>query len=239
MILAGGTGSRLNPLTKVTNKHLLPVGRYPMIFHPIAKLKEAGLEEILIVTGVEHLEDIVGLLESGDQWGLEFTYRVQQEAGGIAQALGLAQKFSMHEDLVVVLGDNIFKDDLTPYVESFKNQDSGGRIMLKEVEEPQRFGVPAFDGQRITNIVEKPADPPSQYCVTGIYMYDSQVFDFIPTLVPSEQEELEITDVNNLYIEQAQLQYDVFDSWWTDAGTFSSLQRANELARGVTYDLFE
>lgn len=239
VVLAGGTGSRLSPLTKVTNKHLLPVGRYPMIFHPIAKLAKAGIDEILIVTGVEHMEDIVGLLESGGQWNLDFTFRVQQEAGGIAEALGLAESFAGGDDLVVILGDNIFDEDLDESVEHFRKQDTGARIMLKEVEHPERFGVPELDGDQITNIVEKPSDPPSTYCVTGVYMYDSRVFDFISTLDPSARGELEITDVNNLYIRQSELRYDVFDSWWTDAGTFPSYHRANDLAREVTYELLE
>ena len=210
-----------------------------MIFHPIARLAEAGIDEILIVTGVDHLEDIVGLLESGEQWNLDFTYRVQQEAGGIAEALGLAESFAAGDDITVILGDNIFNENITEYVTQFEKQKSGARIMLKEVDDPERFGVPELEGNQITKIIEKPDDPPSSYCVTGIYMYDSQVFDFISSIDPSDRGELEITDVNNLYIEHEQLQYNIFDSWWTDAGTFPSFYHANDLAREITYGMFE
>lgn len=240
IVLAGGEGTRLHPLTKVTNKHLLPVGRYPMIFHPIARLAEAGLTEILIVTGTEHMEDIVKLLGSGNDWGLDFTYRVQQEAGGIAQALGLAENFVADEKCVVLLGDNIFEENISTKVDAFREQETGARLLLKEVEDPTRFGVPELDKEngRITKIVEKPETPPSTYCVTGIYMYDSQVFDFIDSVDPSDRGELEITDVNNLYIEQDCLKYDILASWWTDAGTFESYTRANQLANDITLSEF-
>lgn len=233
IVLAGGTGSRLEPLTRVTNKHLLPVGNYPMIYHPIAKLKQAGLRDIMIVTGVDHVEDMVRLLGSGEQWNVNFSYRIQREAGGIAQALGLARDFARGEKMVVILGDNIFDQDISEYVTAFENQDNGARILLKEVDQPERFGVPELEDDRVTGIVEKPESPPSDYCVTGIYMYDSKVFDFVDSLEPSERGELEITDVNNMYIDRGHMHYDVLDSWWTDAGTFASYHRANDLARDL------
>ncbi|GAW94076.1 sugar phosphate nucleotidyltransferase [Calderihabitans maritimus] len=235
VILAGGTGSRLYPLTKVTNKHLLPVGYYPMIYHPIYKLKAAGIREILIVTGREHLGDVVNLLGSGRDLGLDFTYRVQDSAGGIAQALGLAEEFVGGEKCVVILGDNIFEDDLCDHVEQFWRQAEGARVLLKEVDEPQRYGVAEIEGDRIIGIEEKPRKPKSNYCVTGIYMYDPQVFEVIRTLKPSWRGELEITDVNNAYVRQNTLTYGTLRGWWTDAGTFDSLLRANELARQPSY----
>jgi glucose-1-phosphate thymidylyltransferase len=239
IILAGGTGSRLDPLTRVTNKHLLPVGNYPMIYHPIARLAAAGIKNIMVVTGLEHLEDIVGLLKNGSQWGLEFTYRVQQQAGGIAEALGLAENFAGGDEVVVILGDNVFGENISPYVENFKKQRSGARIMLKEVEHPERFGVPRLKGNKITEIIEKPSSPPSSYSVTGVYMYDPQVFEMIGGLDPSERGEPEITDVNNRYVESDQLQYDTFNSWWADAGTFPSYRAANRLTEDIRYELFE
>ncbi len=231
IILAGGSGSRLYPLTKVTNKHLLPIGKVPMIFHPIRKLLEAGITEILVVTGVEHLGHVVSLLGSGAEFNCEFTYRVQDQAGGIAQALGLARQFAAGHRIVVLLGDNIFEDPLTEYVKNFAVQKSGARIILKQVEDPERFGVAELDGDRICRIEEKPAQPRSNLAVTGVYMYDSQVFEMIRTLKPSARGELEITDVNNLYIERGELAYDIFKGWWTDAGTFESWHLANELVR--------
>lgn len=236
IVLAGGTGSRLEPLTRVTNKHLLPVGNYPMIYHPIAKLKQAGLRDIMVVTGVDHVEDMVRLLGSGDQWDVNFSYRIQREAGGIAQALGLARDFARGEKMVVILGDNIFDEDLSDYVAAYKNQNDGARILLKEVDEPERFGVPEIQDDRVTRVVEKPETPPSDFCVTGIYMYNSNVFEFVDSLEPSDRGELEITDVNNMYIEQGDMHYDVLDSWWTDAGTFDSYHRANDLARDLRLD---
>jgi glucose-1-phosphate thymidylyltransferase len=229
VVLAGGTGSRLRPLTEVTNKHLLPVGKHPMIYHPISKLVQAGIDDIVVVTGIDHVEDVVRLLENEDRWDVSFGYRIQKRAGGIADALGLAEDFVGHEKMIVILGDNIFDDRIDDYVSAYENQPSGARIMLKEVDEPERFGVPAIEGDRITEIYEKPDEPPTSYCVTGLYMYDSQVFEFIDNIEPSDRGELEITDVNNLYIEHDQLKFDVFDSWWTDAGTLSSYRRANEL----------
>jgi glucose-1-phosphate thymidylyltransferase len=230
VVLAGGTGSRLFPLTKVTNKHLLPVGQAPMIWHPVWKLKQAGIDEILIVTGTEHMGDVVGCLGSGKDFGCRFTYKVQDEAGGIAQALGLAENFAGGDGLCVILGDNIFQDDLKPHADAFRAQGAGARILLKPVEDPQRFGVAEVQGDKVLSIVEKPKEPRSNLAVTGIYFYDGEVFRIIQTLKPSGRGELEITDVNNEYIRKGQLSFGSFQGWWSDAGTFPSLSHANELA---------
>ena len=237
VVLAGGTGSRLFPLTKVTNKHLLPVGRYPMIYYPISKLVQAGISDVLIVTGVEHMGDVVGLLGSGGQWGAEFTYRVQDQPGGIAQALGLAEHFVGGDGCVVILGDNIFEAEITPFVAAFRDQDRGARLLLKTVPDPGRYGVAEVAGGRVVSIEEKPARPKSQLCVTGIYMYDAAVFDIIRTLRPSGRGEMEITDVNNAYLRQGTLRCDELPGWWTDAGTTASLRLANELALGLGTDV--
>ncbi|HUV63598.1 MAG TPA: sugar phosphate nucleotidyltransferase [Sedimentisphaerales bacterium] len=229
VVLAGGTGSRLMPLTKVTNKHLLPVGHKPMIFYPIEKLTAVGIEEILIVTGVEHMGDVVSLLGSGRAFGCRFTYKVQDEAGGIAQALALAENFANHKPLAVILGDNIFQTNLKRYADKFIAQKTGARILLKQVDHPQRFGVAELSDGKIIGIEEKPERPKSDYAVTGIYFYDASVFEIIRTLKPSARGELEITHVNEAYIAQGRLAYDILDGWWTDAGTFESLARANEL----------
>jgi len=236
VILAGGTGSRLHPLTKVTNKHLLPVGKYPMIFYPIFRLKQAGIREILIVTGREHMGDVIELLGSGRDFGVEFTYRVQDEAGGIAQALGLAKNFVGGERCVVILGDNIFGEDLAPFVEAFRRQAEGAKVLLKEVPDPERFGVAVFEGEKIIAIEEKPAKPKSRYAVTGIYMYDAEVFEIIATLKPSARGELEITDVNNAYLRKGTLTYGILSGWWSDAGTPVSLYTANTLAKDMILD---
>lgn len=228
IVLAGGTGSRLYPLTKVTNKHLLPVGNKPMIYYPIEKLTEAGIEEILIVTGTEHMGDVVNLLGSGKDFGCRFTYKVQDEAGGIAQALGLAENFCGDEPMTVILGDNIFETGLSKALENFDG--SGAQILIKQVEDPERFGVAELEGDRIIGIEEKPDHPKSEFAVTGIYMYDSQVFDLIRNLKPSSRGELEITDVNNHYIENGEMKYSILDGWWTDAGTPESYKVANNLA---------
>ncbi|MGM0884288.1 MAG: sugar phosphate nucleotidyltransferase [Bacillota bacterium] len=235
IILAGGTGSRLFPLTKVTNKHLLPVGKYPMIFHSIAKLKEAGIQDILIVTGKDHMGDVVNLLGSGHEFGVTLTYKVQDEAGGIAQALGLAEHFVCGDQMVVILGDNVFEDSITSFVNNFKQQQNGAKILIQEVHDPQRYGVPELDGAKIVSIEEKPKIPKSSFAVTGIYMYDSKVFEIVKTLKPSGRGELEITDVNNAYIEAGELSYDILQGWWTDAGTHFSLTKANELAKDLTF----
>jgi glucose-1-phosphate thymidylyltransferase len=229
VILAGGTGSRLFPLTKVTNKHLLPVGQKPMIFHPVEKLVQAGVRQILIVTGVEHMGAVVGLLGSGKDFGCQFTYRVQDEAGGIAQALGLAEAFVGSDHCAVILGDNIFEDDISAHVTAFQKQERGARILLKEVSDPQRFGVAELVGDKVVGIEEKPKSPKSHFAVTGVYFYDHEVFRFIRTLKPSRRGELEITDVNNHYIAENKLSYGFLDGWWSDAGTFESLARVNQL----------
>ncbi len=225
VILAGGTGSRLMPLTKVTNKHLLPVGDKPMIYYPIERLVGAGIEELLIVTGVEHMGDVVGLLGSGRDFDCRFTYKVQDEAGGIAQALGLAENFAGGDRIAVILGDNIFEDALKADAEQFANQASGARILLKEVPDPQRFGVAEVTGGRVVGIEEKPASPKSAMAVTGVYFYDADVFEIVRTLEPSGRGELEITDVNNAYVARGDLTFGVLDGWWSDAGTFESLAR--------------
>jgi len=229
VVLAGGTGSRLRPLTKVTNKHLLPVGRKPMIYYPIEKLTAIGIEEVLIVTGVEHMGDVVGLLGSGREFGCRFTYKVQDEAGGIAQALGLAENFANGGPIAVILGDNIFQTSLNNYARRFLDQGEGARLLLKQVSDPERFGVAEVRNGKVLGIEEKPKRPKSDHAVTGIYFYDGSVFDVIRTLKPSGRGELEITDVNNSYIGRGQMAYDLMDGWWTDAGTFESLIRANEL----------
>lgn len=238
VILAGGTGSRLYPLTKVTNKHLLPIGRYPMIYHAIYKLRQAGIRNLLIVTGREHMGDVVNLLGSGQEFGVTFTYKVQDQPGGIAQALSLAEEFVNGGLMTVILADNVFSDNLLPYVESFRRQGRGAKIMIKRVADPTRFGVPELEGGKIVSIEEKPLVPKSDYAVTGIYMYDSSVFDIIKTLKPSSRGELEVTDVNNAYIERNELTYDALQGWWTDAGTQGSYFRANELANELDYGEF-
>lgn len=227
IVLAGGTGSRLYPLTKVTNKHLLPVGNKPMIYYPIEKLTEAGIEEILIVTGTEHMGDVVNLLGSGKDFGCRFTYKVQDEAGGIAQALGLAENFCGDEPMTVILGDNIFETGLSKALKNFDG--FGAQILIKQVEDPERFGVAELEGDRIVGIEEKPNQPKSEFAVTGIYMYDPNVFDLIKNLKPSDRGELEITDVNNHYIKNGAMKYSILDGWWTDAGTPESYKVANNL----------
>jgi glucose-1-phosphate thymidylyltransferase len=229
IVLAGGTGSRLLPLTKVTNKHLLPVGQKPMIYYPIEKLTSVGIEEVLIVTGVEHMGDVVSLLGSGKHFGCRFTYKVQDQAGGIAQALALAENFADGHLMAVILGDNIFQASLRTHAEKFIAQKRGARILLQQVPDPQRFGVPELAEGKVIGIEEKPKKPKSNYAVTGIYFYDSEVFDIIRTLKPSPRGELEITHVNQAYIDKGRLHYDILEGWWTDAGTFESLNRANEL----------
>lgn len=233
VILAGGTGSRLYPLTRVTNKHLLPVGSAPMLFHPIRKLTDAGITEICIVTGIEHMGAIVSLLGSGRDFGCSFTYRVQDEAGGIAQALALAEQFSAGQPVCVLLGDNVFEDSLEAEVAAFSAQQKGARVMLKEVPDPQRYGVARLEGERVVEVIEKPADPPSSLAITGIYFYDAAVYDVIRTLQPSSRGEYEITDVNNAYIRRGEMSFGTIAGWWTDAGTFPSYHLANQLVRDV------
>ncbi|WCM60841.1 sugar phosphate nucleotidyltransferase [Paenibacillus polymyxa] len=238
IILAGGTGSRLYPLTKVTNKHLLPIGKYPMIYYSIDKLKKANINDILIVTGKEHMGDVVNLLGSGVDLGVTLTYKVQDEAGGIAQALLLAEHFIGNDKMVVILGDNVFKDDISSFVEKFQLQESGAKLLLHKVPDANRYGVPELQGDNIVNIEEKPEIPKSDYAVTGIYMFNHSVFNIIKTLTPSARGEYEITDVNNAYIQRNQLTFDILENWWTDAGTHSSLMLANKLVSEMNYELF-
>ncbi|HPK53850.1 MAG TPA: sugar phosphate nucleotidyltransferase [Smithellaceae bacterium] len=227
VVLAGGLGSRLYPLTKVTNKHLLPVYNEPMIYYPIRALVNAGINEILVVTGGNSAGDFLKLLENGKDFGLKhINYTYQQGEGGIAAALGLAEFFADKDKIVVVLGDNIIEKNIRSAVEKFRSQREGARILLKEVSDPQRFGVPVFEGGKVIRVEEKPAKPASNYAVIGIYMYDYRVFEFIRSLKPSQRGELEITDVDNFYIREGKMEWDVLDGWWTDAGTFESLQYA-------------
>ncbi len=230
VVLAGGLGSRMYPLTKVTNKHLLPIYNKPMIYYPIETLVGAGIREILIVTGGKNAGDFLRLLGNGKEFGLKhLNYTYQEGEGGIAAALSLAEFFADGNPICVILGDNVVEKSIATYVRNFESQKIGARILLKEVEDPQRFGVPEIQGDRILRIDEKPAVPASSYAVTGIYMYDGEVFDIVKTLKPSHRGELEITDVNNAYIQKGRMSYDVLDGWWTDAGTFDSLLRASNL----------
>ena len=227
IVLAGGLGTRLAPLTKITNKHLLPIYDKPMIYYPIQNLVDAGIDDILIVTGGSHAGDFLRLLGNGKDFGLKhLNYTYQEGEGGIAEALGLAEYFADQEKIIVILGDNLIEHGIADYVQRFRQQERGAKILLKEVPEPQRFGVAEIDGDRIVGIEEKPSRPKSRYAVTGYYMYDPQVFDIIKTLKPSDRGELEITDVNNAYIEQGTMTYEILPGWWTDAGTFESLYHA-------------
>ncbi|MFH1868581.1 MAG: sugar phosphate nucleotidyltransferase [Candidatus Omnitrophota bacterium] len=235
VILAGGLGTRLYPLTLVSNKHLLPVYNRPMIYYPIQTLVDAGIEDIMLVTGGNNAGDFLRLLGSGKDFGLkhiEYTY--QKGEGGIADALRLAEDFVDGEKVVVVLGDNIIEKSIRKFVEKFKKQKEGSRILIKKVEDPERFGVVEFKNGMILNIVEKPKKPRTDYVVTGIYMYDSEVFNIVKGLKPSKRKELEITDVNNAYIKQGKMHYDKLPGFWTDSGTFESLLRANNLAARKT-----
>ena len=230
IILAGGLGSRLRPLTKVTNKHLLPVYDKPMIYYPLETLVRAGIDEIMIVTGGNSAGDFLRLLGNGREFGLrDISYTYQEGEGGIADALKLCEHFADDDSVCVILGDNIIEDDIRPFVERFLAQKSGARLILKEVDDPQRFGVAELSGDRILGIEEKPANPKSRFAVTGVYLYDRRVFDYCRDLKPSKRGELEITDVNNAYIAAGDLQYDILSGWWTDAGQFESLYRATQL----------
>ncbi len=230
VILAGGLGTRLYPLTKVTNKHLLPVYDKPMIYFPIQTLINAGIDDILIVTGGNNAGDFLRLLGNGKEFGLKhINYTYQEGEGGIAEALRLAEFFASGEKICVVLGDNIVEKNIRKAVENFRRQKKGAKILLKEVPDPQRFGVAELKGDRIVRIEEKPNKPKSQYAVIGIYLFDQEVFNIIKTLKPSDRGELEITDVNNAYIENGLMTWDILEGWWTDAGTFESLLRANQL----------
>jgi glucose-1-phosphate thymidylyltransferase len=230
VILAGGLGTRLGPLTKITNKHLLPIYNKPMIYYPLTLLVEAGIKDILIVTGGNHAGEFLRLLGDGRQFGLShINYTYQEGEGGIAEALGLAKHFAKNSRMVVVLGDNILENSIKPYVDRFRSQKTGARVLLKSVEDPERFGVATIKGKKIVNIEEKPKNPKSNHAVTGVYMYDENVFDIVKTLKPSRRGELEITDVNNAYIQKNALEFDVLKGWWTDSGTYDSLLRANLL----------
>lgn len=231
VVLAGGLGKRLYPLTRISNKHLLPVYDRPMIYYPIQTLVDAGIKDILIVTGGNHAGEFLRLLGNGHQFGLKhINYTYQEGEGGIAKALSLAEHFADNGKVVVILGDNIIEKDIKHAVEDFKKQPRGAKILVKKVSDPERFGVVGFDKKdRIKKIVEKPKKPKSNYIVTGIYMYDNQVFDIIKTLKPSGRGELEITDVNNAYLEKGELTHSILRGWWTDSGTFDSLLRANNL----------
>jgi glucose-1-phosphate thymidylyltransferase len=231
VILAGGKGSRLGELTKVTNKHLLPVGSFPMVYHPLKKMTGAGLREVLLVSGTEHMGDFVELLGSGKDYNCRLTYRVQDEAGGIAQALGLAELFCTNARCVVILGDNIFHDSLRPMIAESDKHPDWAWVALKKVHDPNRYGVAELAGNKVVGIEEKPLRPKSDYAVAGIYIYPSDVFDVIRTLKPSARGELEITDVNRYYLAQGRLGYSFLEGYWTDAGTLDSLDVANELVR--------
>jgi glucose-1-phosphate thymidylyltransferase len=230
VVLAGGTGSRLSPLTRVTNKHLLPLFDKPMVYYPIQTLVNAGITDILLVTGGKNAGEFLRLLGNGRDFGLRhINYTYQEGEGGIAEALSLAEYFAGNESICVVLGDNIIENNICAAVENFKTQKEGAKILLKEVADAHRFGVAEIKGNRVVGIEEKPKNPKSNYAVVGIYLYDKTVFQKIKRLQPSGRGELEITDVNNFYIEENKLSYEVLDGWWTDAGTFESLLRANNL----------
>lgn len=232
VVLAGGLGKRLEPLTRITNKHLLPVYNRPMIYYPLQSLVDAGLSEIMLVVGGNHAGEFLRLLGNGSELGLRhLNYTYQRGEGGIAEALALAEHFIDGDHMVVILGDNIVEKSIRPHVERFATQPAGARIVLKEVEDPKRFGVAEVRDGRVVSIEEKPSAPKSNLVVTGIYMYDPQVFEIIRTLKPSGRGELEITDVNNAYLRKGQLSYDVLDGWWTDAGLPETLYRATTLVR--------
>ncbi len=237
VVLAGGYGTRLAPMTRVVNKHLLDVFDQPMVYYPIQTLARAGISDIVLVTGAE-LEQFRALLGEGEELDVSITYVQQQGAGGIAEALGLVRPHVAGGPVVAILGDNLFQDDIRPYVEAFRAQDGGARILLKRVEDASRFGVAVVEGDRIVRIVEKPRDDVGDLAVTGCYMYDGRVFDIVAGLEPSARGELEITDVNNAYIEAGELRFDVLPGWWTDAGTHPSKLKASilvALGKGVTF----
>jgi glucose-1-phosphate thymidylyltransferase len=230
VILAGGLGKRLEPLTHVTNKHLLPVFNKPMIYYPLQALIEAGIRDIMIVTGGNNAGEFLRLLGNGEDFGLKrLSYAYQRGEKGIADALRLAENFIGQNKFVVILGDNVIEKSIKKYVERFKRQQAGARLLIKRVADPERFGVAEVKGKKIVSIKEKPKKPKSNFIVTGIYMYDHSVFDIIKRLKPSKRGELEITDVNNIYLQRKQLHYDILEGWWTDCGKFASLLRANLL----------
>jgi glucose-1-phosphate thymidylyltransferase len=230
VVLAGGLGSRLMPLTAVTNKHLLPVYNQPMVYYPIQTLVNAGIREIMIVTGGNSAGDFLKLLKNGKAFGLKhLDYTYQEGEGGIADALSLCEDFADGAPVCIILGDNIIEGNICQAVRAYQQQGGGAKILLKQVSDPQRFGVPELEGNRVLRIEEKPKEPKSDYAVIGVYMYDAEVFQIIKTLKPSERNELEITDVNNAYIERGQMTWNELEGWWTDAGTFESLLHAGEL----------
>jgi len=230
VILAGGLGTRLHPLTRITNKHLLPVYDRPMVFFPIQTLVNAGINDILIVTGGQGAGEFLRLLGNGNDFGLRhINYTYQEGEGGIADALRLSEYFAADDKICVVLGDNIIENNILEAREKFEQQERGAHILLKEVPDPERFGVPVFQDGHIVRIDEKPKNPPSPYAVVGIYMYDNTVFDRIRRLKPSDRGELEITDINNQYLDEMTLTHSILEGWWTDAGTFESLRRASNL----------
>lgn len=236
VILAGGQGSRLMPMTQVTNKHLLPVYDRPMIYYPLQQLVHSGLTEIMIVTGGSFAGDFLRLLGNGKSFGLaHLNYTYQEGAGGIAEALGLTEHFADGEPIAVILGDNIFQDSIAPAVASYRARGSGGMVLLKSVEDPHRFGVAELENGRVARIVEKPKDPRSDLAVTGCYFYDGRVFDVIRTLTKSERGELEITDVNNRYIEWGEMDHHILEGAWTDAGTIPSLYRATRMVAATDH----
>ena len=229
IILAGGKGTRLFPLTKATNKHLLPLGKEPMLYHPIRHMRVAGIADILVVTSTQHMGDVVNCLGSGAEFGCSLTYKVQEEAAGIADALRLGESFAGDEKICVMLGDNVFENSIAPYAANFEQQKVGARVIVKEVGEPERYGVAAMDERQILDIEEKPKNPKSHFAVVGLYFYDNQVWDIIRAIKPSPRGELEITSVNNAYIERSQLMFDICAGRWTDAGTFDSWMEASKL----------
>ncbi|MCK5159946.1 MAG: NTP transferase domain-containing protein [Candidatus Aureabacteria bacterium] len=234
VILAGGLGTRLCPLTKITNKHLLPVYDKPMIFYPLKTLVDAGIKDIMIVTGGNNAGDFLRLLGNGKDFGLKgLHYAYQEGEGGIADALSLAEHFAEGQNLIVILGDNIIEGSIKESVKKFRNVKKGARIFLKQVPDPRRFGVPVIKGKKIIKIQEKPKTPGSPYAVIGIYMYDSEVFKIVNGLTPSKRKELEITDVNNAYINNGTMKFEILKGWWTDAGTIESLYHANTLVKNT------
>ncbi len=239
VILAGGLGSRLYPLTEITNKHLLPVGREPMIWHSVKQLVLSGIKDILVITSTHHMGSVVNSLGSGNDFGCEFTYRVQEKAKGISHALAGAKSFASGNKVIALLGDNIFEYSISPYIEAFRKQKSGARVLLKEVGDPERFGIAALDEKQILEIEEKPSSPKSNYAVVGCYMFDEHVFKHIEKIKPSHRGELEITSVNNIYVELGQLHYSLVHGRWADAGTFESLYDANKLLHSNNNEIVE
>ncbi len=233
IVLAGGYGTRLLPLTKVTNKHLLPVYNKPMIYYPIQKLLDAGIKKIMIITGPENAADFLRLLGSGKEFGAEFSFRVQDEAGGIAQAIGMCEDFILPDDkFAVILGDNIFEDNFKEEVNEFLNSDAEAKVFLKQVEDPERFGVAEVNEEgKVLSIVEKPENPKSNYAVTGFYLYSSNAFELIKTLKPSKRGELEVSDLNNYYVQNGKMSSSILKGYWTDAGTIKSLYKASTLIK--------